>query len=155
MNGKLTAIAVMAATAATLATVAGAGAGAVATKQHVAIEEKAGAFVLTPLGAGALKSDVGTATFCCWTTRHVVRDGQTIDVDNPEMTLTGKHGTLVARNRIEWGDIPDGQSVFAGTWKVVRGTGAYAGLSGGGRVAGLTLANSSAKSRFIGVLSTK
>lgn len=153
MNRKLTAIVVIAATAATLAAVAGAR--PAATKQRVTIDQKAGAFVLTPLTPGAIKSDTGTATFCCWTTRHIVRDGQTIDVDNPEMTLTGKHGTLVARNRIEWGDIPDGSSVFAGSWKVVRGTGDYAGLSGGGRVAGLASASSKAKSRFVGVLSRK
>jgi hypothetical protein len=115
----------------------------------------AGAFVLTPLTTGAIKADTGAATFCCWTTRHIVRDGNTIDVDNPEMTLTGKHGTLVARNRIEWGDIPDGWMVFAGSWKVVRGTGDYAGLSGGGRAAGVVFANSKAKSQFEGSVSPK
>ena len=37
----------------------------------------------------------------------------------------------MVRNRIEWVDLPDGWAVFTGTWKVIRGTGAYAGLSGG------------------------
>ena len=44
----------------------------------------------------------------------------------------------MVRNRIEWIDIPDGWAVFTGTWKVIRGTGDYAGLVGGGRGAGVT-----------------
>ena len=68
-----------------------------------------------------------------------MRDGQAIDINDPQMTLTGKRGTLVARNRIELVDLPDGWAVFTGTWKVIRGTGDYAGLSGGGRGAGVML----------------
>ena len=71
------------------------------------------------------------------------------------MTLTGKRGTLVVRNQIGWVDIPDGWAVFTGTWKVIRGTGDYAGLAGGGRGAGVMLANGNAKSRFDGFLSPK
>src|SRR5205085_9160159 len=40
------------------------------------------------------------------------------------MTLTGKLGTLVARNRVGFIEVPDGLSVFTGSWKVIRGTGA-------------------------------
>ena len=71
------------------------------------------------------------------------------------MTLTGKHGTFVARNRIELVDLPDGWAVFTGTWKVVRGTGAYAGLSGGGRGAGTAPAGGDGKSQFEGFLVSK
>jgi hypothetical protein len=71
------------------------------------------------------------------------------------MTLTGRQGTLVLRNRIEWVDIPDGQAIFTGTWRVIRGTGASAGLSGGGRGAGVALSSSNGKSRFEGFLSPK
>ena len=28
-----------------------------------------------------------------------------------QLTFTGAHGTLVFRNRIEWGDLPDGRAV--------------------------------------------
>ena len=49
-------------------------------------------FVLTPLTAGALKRDTGTATFCCWTQRSIMRDGQAIEINDPQMTLTGKRG---------------------------------------------------------------
>ena len=154
MSRKLTAVAALVATAATLTAVAAAG--PVAAKQRIAIQVKSGeSFVLTPLTSGAVKPDSGTATFCCWTERSTTRDGQAIDVNDPQMTLTGKHGTLVARSRIEWVDLPDGWSIFTGTWKVVRGTGAYAGLSGGGRGAGTSPAGGDGKSQFEGLLGPK
>lgn len=156
MSRKLTAVAVLAATAVTLTAVAAAG--PVAAKQRIAIQVKGGAnesFVLTPLTSGAIKLDSGAATFCCWSSRHTTRGGQAIELNDPQMTLTGKRGTLVARNRIGWVDLPDGWAVFTGTWKVIRATGDYAGLSGGGRGAGVSLANGSGKSRFEGFLGPK
>jgi hypothetical protein len=157
VHRKLTAVAVLALTAVTLAAVAAAG--PAAAKQRIAIQLTTGGtnepFVLNPLTAGAIKRDSGVATFCCWSSRTIMRDGQAIDINDPQLTLTGKRGTLVLRNRIGWVDIPGGWSVFTGTWKVIRGTGAYAGLSGGGRGAGAQLANSSGKSQFDGFLSSK
>ena len=154
MGRKLTVVAALVAAAATLAVVATAE--PIAAKQRVAIQEKAEtSFVLTPLTPGAIKGDAGTASFCCWTERHIVRDGQDIDINDPQMTLTLKRGTLVVRNRIGFVDIPDGWAVFTGTWKVIRGTGAYAGASGGGRRAGVQLPNGSVNSRFEGFLTTK
>ena len=154
MRRKLTVIAVFAALAVMLATVAAAG--PVAAKQRVAIQVKDGApFVLTPLTSGTIKPDTGAATFCCWSERHIMRDGQAIDINDPRWTLTGKLGTIVGRNQIGFVDLPDGWAVFTGTWKVIRGTGAYAGLSGGGRVAGVSLANGSTKAQFEGFLSPK
>jgi hypothetical protein len=151
---KLTAIAAFAAIAATLAAVAAAG--PQAAKQRVEIQVKDGApFVLTPLTPGAIKPDTGTATFCCWTMRSTMRDGQAIDIGNPRWTLVGKLGTIVGRNQIGFVDIPDGLAVFTGTWKVIRGTGVYAGLSGGGRVAGVQFANGTAKAQFEGFLNSK
>lgn len=154
MNRKLAAVAALAALAVTLAAVAAAG--PVAAKQRVAIHENAnGSFVLTPLTPGAIKRDTGTASFCCWTERHIMRDGQAIDINDPQMTLTLKRGTLVVGNRIGFVDIPDGWAVFTGTWKVIRGTGDYAGLSGGGRRAGVMLPNGNVKSQFEGFLGPK
>jgi hypothetical protein len=135
MGRKLTAIAALAATTVTLAAVATAG--PVAAKQRVVIQWTAKGFVLTPETAGALKSDNGTASFCCWSQRFSLRDGLKVEVTDPEMTLVGKRGTLVVRNRMEWLDVPQGYALFTGTWKVISGTGDYAGLAGGGRVAGV------------------
>jgi len=102
----------------------GASAGAGGGKQRVAIQWKgASGFVLIPLTAGKLKGDTGTVTFCCWTSREVIRDGAKVGIGNPKMTLVGQHGTLVASNRMEFLDIRGGYSVFTGTWKVIRGTG--------------------------------
>ena len=154
MNRKLTTVAALAATAAMVAAVAAAG--PVAAKQRIAVQVKSGgSFVLTPLTSGAIKPDSGTATFCCWTQRSTVRDGQAIDINNPQMTLTGKRGTLVARNQIGFVDLPDGWAVFTGTWKVISGTGVYAGLSGGGRGAGVQLPNGNERSQFEGFVGPK
>ena len=93
MRTRLTAIAALAVIAATLAAVAAAGPGA-RTSQDVAIkltdEPNGGGFRLTPLTPGTIRSDSGTVSFCCWTQRFITRNGQTIQVNNPQMTLTGK-----------------------------------------------------------------
>ena len=91
MRTKLTAVAALAAAAATLAAVAAAG--PVAAKQRVAIQENAnGSFVLTPLTPGAIKRDTGTASFCCWTERHIMRDGQAIDINDPQVDVHREAG---------------------------------------------------------------
>jgi hypothetical protein len=84
-----------------------------------------------------------------------VRDGQAIDIDNPQMTLRGKHGTIVAQDINNYIDLPDGWAVFTGTWNVVHATGVYAGLAGGGRLAGVALANGLTKAQFEGFLTPK
>ena len=123
-----------------------AAAGPQAAKQRVAINMKIypqKTFVLTPLRAGALKGDSGTIS-SNWLSipgRDVMRDGQKATIYNgAETTLTGKRGTLTIRDRNEWVDLGqdsnrDGESDGIGitTWKVVRGTGQYAGIVGTGR----------------------
>jgi hypothetical protein len=149
-------IVALAVAAATLAAIAAAGLDT--AKQRIAIQVKGGttsSFVLTTLTSGAVKHDTGTATFCCWSRRSITRDGQSIEINNPQMTLTSKRGTLVARNVAEWIDVPDGWGIFTGTWKIVRGTGDYAGLTGGGRGAGVMLQNGITKAQFEGFLSSK
>jgi hypothetical protein len=149
----LTAAVVIVATAVTLTTVANAE--RFAARQHVAIQLKSGTFVLSTMTSGGVKGDAGSAAACCWTRRFVTRDGLTNEIDNPQVTLRGKRGTLVLRNQIEFIDIPGGDAVFTGSWKVVRGTGAYAGISGGGHGGGLQPADGNSKARFEGFLGTK
>jgi len=153
MLRNLTAVAVLAATTATLVSIASAG--PVATKQRVAIQHTGSSFVLTTLSSGAVKPDTGPISFCCWTERHVVRDGEDIDINDPQMTLTGKLGSLVARNEIGYADVTSRWAIFTGTWKVIRGTGQYAGLAGGGRGAGISFPTGITKARFEGFLSPK
>ena len=145
MYAKLAVLAVLAA-AVTLTSVAAAG--PAAAKQRVAFDVKIlpqGTFVLTPFKAGALKRDAGTFTgdwrSASW--RNVIRDGQKVSIPTPVVwTFTGKRGTLAIRERNEWVDIgndANGDSsqdgIAIGTWKVVRGTGEYAGITGSGRSA--------------------
>jgi hypothetical protein len=156
MRGKLMRIALFGATAVVLAALAIAGPATAkgrATKQQVEIQKNSdGSFALMPLTPGSIKRDTGSSAFCCWTEKHVTLDGQMIDINDPQMTLKGTRGTLVVRNRIGFVDVPDGWAVFTGTWKIVRGTGDYAGVSGGGRGGGVMLAGGTSKSTFEGYL---
>jgi hypothetical protein len=136
MKARL-AIVVALAAAVTLTSVAAGG--PATTKQRVAITVKfhASTFVLSPLQAGVLKRDSGTMSMIVHGSCHdVVRGGQQVGICGNRWTLTGKPGTLTIRTHEEWVDPGSGGCGIAfGTWKVVRGTGEYAGISGGGRSA--------------------
>jgi hypothetical protein len=108
-----------------------------AAKQRVVITMKGlpnGTFVLTPQNEGAVGNDSGTARVVFSSSRVVMREGQRIEVFRPTFTFEGKRGSLTIRERNEWVDT--GNAVVAtGTWKVVRGTGEYTKVAGGGRSA--------------------
>ena len=135
----------LAALAAAVTLTAVAAAGPDAAKQRVAITMKLypeKTFVLTPFRAGALKPDSGTiGTEREAGGRGVVRNGQKVTIyDGQVWTLTGKRGTLTIRERTEWVDVSNKNTrygyppgVAIGTWTVVRGTGQYAQVTGGGR----------------------
>jgi hypothetical protein len=135
-----------------LATAVSIAAGAAATpgvaKQRVAISARPsdsgpGTFVLTPLGSGALGQDSGKVRVAWSGGRTVTRQGQEISIYDMTFTYGGKLGTLTIRERSEWVDVSNENArgvdyrpaVAVGTWKVVRGTGQYAGIAGGGRSA--------------------
>ena len=155
---------VVLAAAVTLASVAAAGPHA--AKQRVAIDLRLWpqkTFVFTPLRAGPLKSDSGTIshTLLSIPGRDVMRDGQKVTIfDGGVATLTGKRGTLTIRDRNEWVHLErdgngDGENdaIAIGTWKVVRGTGQYAGIVGKGRNGHVGL-GSPWYARYEGVLTT-
>lgn len=152
MRKTMTAAAVLAIAAAILATVAAAR--PASAKQRVSIMHQGNSFVLTPTSSGAVQPDRGAFDACCWTTRHVVVAGQLLDLNNPLLTFTGKNGTLKVRNQIVWIDVPGKWSIFKGPWKVVSGTGAYAGLSGGGQMAAIQSPGGYIRARFFGVLTS-
>jgi len=139
---------VLVALAAAVTLTAVAAAGPNAAKQRVAIEMKIlpnETFVLTTLRAGALKDDSGAITtverVLAMNPREVMREGQQVAIYYPTVwTLKGKLGTLTIRERSEWVEVGnDGNGdgvddgVAFGTWKVLRGTGEYARIAGGGR----------------------
>jgi hypothetical protein len=144
MSTKLGVLAVLVA-AVTLTSVAGAR--PEAAKQRVALTVTilpSGKGVLTPLKDGALKRDSGTfgGNWEQNPDRTVVRDGQTVEIYHNVWTFAGKGGSLVFRERtdtVELGQDLDHNAfedgIGIGTWKVVRGTGDYAGIAGGGRSA--------------------
>lgn len=126
-----------------LTSVAAAGPSA-AKKQRVAIDMEGGQrFVLIPLQAGAVKRDAGPSTAAPQSGRSFMRQGQRISIYDVTYTLSGKQGNLTIHERNEWVDVSQKNArgfdyrpgVAIGTWKVVRGTGAYAKVAGGGRSA--------------------
>ena len=133
--------AILVALAAAVTLTTGAAAGPDAAKQRVAITTQAAqptkvsAFVLTPLQAGRLKPDSGKLTGSVPPERIVMRDGQKVSIYDGSATLKGKLGGLVIRYRDEYVEAGNGYHVGTGTWKVVRGTGQYAGVTGAGRSA--------------------
>ena len=119
-----------------------AAAGPRAVKQRVQITyggiaspSSTGKFVFTLLSAGPLEPDSGTETAVVANQRTVTRDGQDTQIVTWISTCKGKRGSFVMRLRIEHIDAGNGFHIGTGTWKFVRGTGAYAGLTGGGRLA--------------------
>ena len=159
MNMKLVPLA-LALAAATLTLTAVAAAGPAAAKQRIAIQgtrTAAGsdAGVLIPLTSGALGRDSVNLTGCCFSDRFVTRDGQSIERTDLQLAFTGKQGSLVTRNRIEWIDVGNGYSIGNHTWKVLRGTGDYAHLVGHGRGAVVGLPNGALKWRFEGLVGAR
>jgi hypothetical protein len=94
-------------------------------------------FVLQPLQAGALKRDSGTDSCNGENNRgEVLRDGQQAFLFKCRaLVLTGKRGKLVLRSQFAWVEAGGPYNIATGTWKVVRGTGQYARVTGGGRIA--------------------
>jgi hypothetical protein len=129
-----------------------------AAKQRVVITSQASRsapvspFVLTPLQAGALKRDSGTQTAGSSSGRTVMREGQKVEIYESVGTLKGKLGSLVISLRTEYVDGGNGYHVGTGTWKVVRGTGQYARITGGGRSGTVWLDRGPWSSRSEGIL---
>jgi hypothetical protein len=137
LGATLAALAVMA----TLTSLAAAG--SAATRERVQIDMKIypqKTFVLAPLEVGGLQRDSGTHR-CVEDKllrdgREAVRDGQQVFLwACPAWVFTGKHGKLVLRSEFSWIEAGGPYNIATGTWKVVRGTGQYAGVRGGGRSA--------------------
>jgi hypothetical protein len=134
--------AVLLATAATVALSISAAASPEALRQRVEITASGVAnpssslkFFLSPATSGGLTYDSGTETSVVAKQRDVMRDGQHAQIVTWVTTCDGKRGSFVLRVRIEHIDAGSGFHIGTGTWKFVRGTGAYAGVTGGGRVA--------------------
>jgi class 3 adenylate cyclase len=90
-------------------------------------------FVLAPVGPGPLERDSGWVSYGPYSEAFITREGLPVEVNELDVTLEGKRGRLVFHHRIEWFDSGNGYGIGFFRWRIVRGTGAYAGLQGGGR----------------------
>jgi hypothetical protein len=115
-----------------------------ASKQRIAIEVKSsvltgdGTFTLIPLSAGPVRSDSGRVVGEGDIKPSVIRrTGQRVTIVLGADELRGKHGTLRLTQRIESADAGSSFSADTGSWVVIGGSGSYAALSGGGRLAGI------------------
>jgi len=141
MKGRLAGLAAVVVTV-TLTSVAAAG--PAVTKQRVVVTSKLipqKTFVLTPSTAGALKLDSGTVSVLSGNPRNTMRNGQRVSIFPKNVyTFSGKRGSFTVRERTEWVDVSNVNTKYGfppgvgiGTWTLVRGTGQYAGVTGGGR----------------------
>jgi hypothetical protein len=119
-----------------------------AAKQRVAIEGKfstapeRATFTLLPLADGALKKDSGKFKATGNMSPPFVRkNGQEVTVITGTDTYRGAKGTLVVSQTIEAAKAGGNYDVNTGTWRVVKGTGAYEGYAGGGTFSAVTLPN--------------
>jgi hypothetical protein len=98
-----------------------------------------GAFELQ--GASGAETDIGKLAF-------TAPSAAPLGLKTPEglwyvplritVTFTGKHGTLVVRTSARQFDVVKiDDSIATGTWSVVKGSGRYAGLNGGGALLGI------------------
>jgi hypothetical protein len=112
-------------------------------------------FTLTGLEVGAIKNDAGKQS-CDGepTMRTVYRDGQeTYPWTCDSWAFVGKRGTLVLRSQYTWIEAGGPYNIATGTWKVLRGTGKYARVTGGGRSAHVGTV-STGRDRFQGYLTS-
>jgi hypothetical protein len=144
MYRALTAALVTIGVLASVLTAAGA-AGQSATKQRIAIEERfdpvnrTGTWRVTALTPGPIQSDSGKLTLSGGFRGTAMRNGARVALIVGTKTLTGKGGTLTLSQRVDSTDVwvGSGYSADVGTWKLTAATGAYSGLEGGGRFAGV------------------
>ena len=103
--------------------------------QRVAIQSKGSvySFTLKPVGTGRLRADVGKTTWNGSSTRTVIRNGQSVEIETVLGTFVGQRGRFAAPFRIEWTSAGNQFRAGVATWTFRNGTGAYEGLEGGGR----------------------
>lgn len=151
---RTTAIAVLLACAAAVSLLSVASAGSQATKQRISIladfdtQTGTATWQLIPLSAGPLKRDKGTSVGGGSIGAPKLLDGQRVIPITGSDSLTSKLGTLVISQKLVityvdgiGGAVGNRYHAGIGTWRVVRGTGAYKGVTGGGRYADVGLPN--------------
>jgi hypothetical protein len=109
-----------------------------------------GEFVLSVRRTGVVERDSGIVTSVWRAVR--MRLGRRVVVYDAVSTLTGKRGSIVIGERVEWVDDGAGAHPGQGVWDVLHGTGQYAWLAGGGRSGIVWSDRGPWSSRYDGVL---
>lgn len=97
-----------------------------------------GTFQLFPPTAGRLAGDKGTFSGSGAVNGPVVRNGQRVTLIRGVHEMTGKRGTLRIVQKVTQVAVGAGFTSDTGTWTLKGLTGAYAGITGSGRFAGVT-----------------
>ena len=102
-------------------------------RQRIVITNgRASTFVLAPGKGGVLSRDSGEVWWRQESARPVLQDGRRVERWVGTATFVGTRGRLVLRVRADWLEGRNGEERGVGTWTVVRGSGAYAGVTGAG-----------------------
>jgi hypothetical protein len=91
--------------------------------------------------AGRLAADEGTVAMAGFGGGATLRDGMKVWNGLRGQDLTGQQGTFGLPVRLDENEMQNGVQVQVGTWKILEGTGAYSGVSGGGRYVSLRMLN--------------
>ena len=113
-----------------------------------------GTFQLTPTGldAGPLGYDFGKTEYTWRDGPGSVQDGQEVTRATITETLHGKRGDLVLHGIFAVTSAGHEYDVATGPWTIVRGTGSYAGLVGGGRATAVNPPNGQFFIRYEGLV---
>jgi len=121
--------------------------GTAVRKQRIAIDmvimskNDTGTFTLSPLTPGPLEADKGTVTMGGFGAGTTLRNGMKVWSGLYGRSLKGRHGTFGLPVQLDENEMQNGVKVQVGTWKLVEGTGAYSGVSGGGRYVAVRMPN--------------
>lgn len=117
----------------------------VARKQRIAIDmviasnKDTGTFTLSPLTPGPLEADRGTVALGGFGAGSTLRNGMKTWSGTSGHNLKGRQGAFGLPVRFDENEMQNGAKVRVGTWKIVGGTGAYSGVSGGGRYVAVSM----------------
>lgn len=112
--------------------------GTAVRKQRIAIDwvtnkNDKGTFTLSPLTPGPLGADEGTVASLGFGGGTTLRNGMKVWSEATGRDLKSRKGTLELRVQLDENEMQNGVKLQVGTWKIVEGSGAYSGVSGGGR----------------------
>lgn len=115
-------------------------------RQRVAInmilnKNDTGSFTLYALTPGPLEADTGAVRIPGFGMGTVIRNGMKVLNFEMGQILKGRLGTFGLPVRFDEVEMQNGVRVHMGTWKIVKGTGAYSQIKGGGRYVAVRMSN--------------